>query len=32
MTDRFAFTTAVQVLGWDTDRLPIGIDFPSARR
>lgn len=25
MTDRFAFETAAQLLGWDTDRLPRGI-------
>ena len=26
MTDRFACSTAVQLLGWDTDRLPRGQD------
>jgi dGTPase len=26
MTDRFAFRTAVSVLGWPSDRLPQGID------
>ncbi len=25
MTDRFAFTQAVALLGWDPDKLPIGI-------
>jgi dGTPase len=28
MTDRFAFTAAVELLGWRTDRLPRGIDSP----
>ena len=32
MTDRFAFQTAVAVLGWDPARLPAGIDMPAARR
>lgn len=27
MTDRFAFGQAVAVLGWDPDKLPIGIGF-----
>jgi dGTPase len=26
MTDRYAFATAVEQLGWDPDRLPRGID------
>ena len=26
MTDRYAFATAVEELGWDADRLPRGID------
>ncbi|WP_091533041.1 HD domain-containing protein [Microlunatus soli] len=26
MTDQYAFDTAVQLLGWDIDRLPRGID------
>ena len=26
MTDRYAFATAVDLLGWDRDRLPQGID------
>lgn len=26
MTDQYAFDTAVQLLGWDVDRLPRGID------
>lgn len=26
MTDRYAFATAVEQLGWDVDRLPQGID------
>ena len=26
MTDRFAFTTAVELLGWRPERLPRGID------
>jgi dGTPase len=25
MTDRFAFAKAVQVLGWDPARIPVGI-------
>jgi dGTPase len=29
MTDRFAFTTAVELLGWRGDRLPRGIDAPA---
>ena len=29
MTDRFAFETAVDVLGWDRARLPVGIDMRS---
>jgi dGTPase len=28
MTDRFAFDLAVELLGWDPDRLPRGIDSP----
>jgi dGTPase len=28
MTDRFAFDTAVDVLGWSPDRLPRGFDSP----
>jgi dGTPase len=28
MTDRYAFATAVDVLGWDPARLPVGIDSP----
>jgi dGTPase len=27
MTDRYAFTHAVTLLGWDRDRLPLGIDL-----
>lgn len=27
MTDRYAFSTAVEVLGWDRSRLPRGIDL-----
>jgi dGTPase len=27
MTDRYAFTHAVELLGWDRDRLPMGIDL-----
>jgi dGTPase len=27
MTDRYAFTTAVRLLGWDERRLPAGIDL-----
>lgn len=27
MTDRFAFTQAVELLGWDRDHLPLGIDL-----
>ncbi len=27
MTDRFAFTQAVDLLGWDRDHLPLGIDL-----
>jgi dGTPase len=26
MTDRFAFRQAVAVLGWDPDKLPVGVD------
>ena len=29
MTDRFAFSTAVRLLGWQLDRLPGGIDAPA---
>jgi dGTPase len=32
MTDRFAFDTAVTLLGWPTDRLPRGIDSPARTR
>lgn len=32
MTDRFAFETAVDLLGWPIDRLPRGIDSPGRRR
>jgi dGTPase len=28
MTDRFAFETAVSLLGWDRARLPRGVDMP----
>ncbi len=28
MTDRFAFSTAVRLLGWPVDRLPRGVDAP----
>ena len=28
MTDRFAFDTAVDLLGWSADRLPRGVDSP----
>lgn len=28
MTDRYAFRTAVELLGWPEDRLPVGIDIP----
>jgi dGTPase len=28
MTDRYAFNTAVELLGWSADRLPVGIDIP----
>ncbi|MEN9506605.1 MAG: hypothetical protein RI958_2531 [Actinomycetota bacterium] len=31
MTDRFAFQTALDVLGWPADRLPRGIDSPVRR-
>jgi dGTPase len=31
MTDRYAFETAITHLGWRTDRLPRGVDVPSAR-
>ena len=27
MTDRYAFTTAIELLGWDPHRLPIGVDW-----
>jgi len=27
MTDRYAFTTAIERLGWDPHRLPIGVDW-----
>jgi dGTPase len=30
MTDRFAFQTAVELLGWPKERLPRGIDSPYA--
>jgi dGTPase len=29
MTDRFAFSTAVRLLGWPLDHLPRGIDAPA---
>ena len=29
MTDRFAFSAAVRLLGWPLDRLPRGIDAPA---
>ncbi len=29
MTDRFAFSTAVRLLGWQLDHLPRGIDAPA---
>ncbi len=32
MTDRFAFETAVNLLGWPADRLPRGIDSPRLLR
>lgn len=32
MTDRFAFQTAIDLLGWPVDRLPRGIDSPDRRR
>jgi dGTPase len=32
MTDRFAFHTAVGLLGWDPARLPAGVDTPVPRR
>ena len=32
MTDRFAFQTAVAVLGWDPARLPAGVDTSGLRR
>jgi dGTPase len=32
MTDRFAFETAVDLLGWPVDRLPRGIDSPRRLR
>ncbi|HEX3002719.1 MAG TPA: HD domain-containing protein [Angustibacter sp.] len=28
MTDRYAFRTAVELLGWPAERLPVGIDIP----
>jgi dGTPase len=28
MTDRYAFRTAVDLLGWPADQLPVGIDIP----
>jgi dGTPase len=28
MTDRYAFRTAVELLGWPVERLPVGIDTP----
>ncbi len=28
MTDRYAFRTAVELLGWPADQLPVGIDIP----
>jgi dGTPase len=31
MTDRFAFDTAVHLLGWPVDELPEGIDSPVIR-
>lgn len=31
MTDRYAFHTALEVLDWDQDRLPRGIDVPIRR-
>jgi len=31
MTDRFAFDTAVHLLGWPVDDLPEGIDSPVIR-
>ena len=30
MTDRFAFATAVELLGWRLDRLPRGVDAPAS--
>ncbi len=30
MTDRFAFSTAVRLLGWPVDRLPRGVDAPAS--
>jgi dGTPase len=30
MTDRFAFSTAVRLLGWPIERLPRGVDAPAA--
>ena len=30
MTDRFAFRTAVELLDWPVDQLPVGIDIPRA--
>ncbi|GAB3599340.1 deoxyguanosinetriphosphate triphosphohydrolase [Angustibacter peucedani] len=31
MTDRYAFRTAVELLGWPDDQLPAGIDIPRPR-
>jgi dGTPase len=30
MTDRFAFSAAVELLGWRLDRLPLGVDAPAS--
>ena len=30
MTDRYAFETAVRLIGWPRERLPQGIDVPAA--
>jgi dGTPase len=30
MTDRFAFSAAVELLGWPLDRLPRGVDAPAS--
>lgn len=32
MTDRYAFSTAVALLGWDPEKLPRGVDTPGLRR